>query len=145
MTREQKIKRDSKALKKYKEKLKKERKRYVQTFETYAINQRRSREAALGACCLKALDAVRELKKTKPLINGTLEYVISEQKVIDPDEKKGFHCSVTFAVASEEDAHTDEWIEKEIADTFERMMKETDEMFPEEAEDEKERDYQTTE
>lgn len=145
MTREQKIRKDSKTLKKYKERLKKERKRYIQTFDAFAINQRRSREAALGACALKALDAVRELNKVKPLVKGTLEFVISEQKVIDPDSKKGFHCSVTFAVASEEAAHEPEWIEKEVEHTFELMMRETDEMFPEEAEDGKERDYQKAE
>lgn len=145
MTREQKIRKDSKALKKYKERLKKERKRYIQTFDAYSINQRRSRQAALGACALKALDAVRELNKVKPLVKGTLEFVISEQKVIDPDGKKGFHCSVTFAVASEEAAHEPEWIEKEVEHTFELMMRETDEMFPEEAEDGKERDHHKAE
>ena len=145
MTREQKIRKDSKALKKYKERLKKERKRYIQTFDAFSINQRKSREIALGVCALKALDAVRELNKVKPLVKGTLEFVISEQKVIDPDSKKGFHCSVTFAVASEEAAHEPEWIEKEVEHTFELMMQETDEMFPEEAEDEKEKTDQAAE
>lgn len=138
MTREQKIKRDSKTLKKYEKRLEDERMRYIQTFDAYAINQRRSRAAAIGECALQAREAIYSLKKTKPLVNGTLEYMINEQKVVDPDGKKGFHCSVTFAVSSEEPAHTKEWIKKEIADTFEKMMRETDEMFPPEGEEESE-------
>ena len=137
MTREQKIRKDAKALKAYKKRLRNERKRYIQTFEAYSVNQRRSRAAALGECALMAREAIYSLRKTKPLVNGTLEYMINEQKVIDPDGKKGFHCSVTFAVSSEEPAHDEEWIENEIQDTFERMMRETDEMVPEEAEAQK--------
>lgn len=130
-----KIRRDSQALRKYAARLRKERRVYIQTFDAFSINQRRSRELALGACALKAIDAVRELWKVKPLIPGTLEYVIHEEKVKDADDRKGFHCVVTFKVTSNEDAHSPEDIQKEIEDTFEKMMRETDEMFPEEKEE----------
>lgn len=127
--RKQKIRKDSRALRKYAERLKKERKVYHQTFDAYAINQRRSREAALGACALKALDEVRGLNKVKKLI-GELEFAINEQKVEDADGKKGYHYFVTYYVMSAEAAHTEEDIQKEIEQTFEKMMQETDELYP---------------
>ena len=130
MTREQKIKKDEKALKKYGERMHKEHKVYMQRFDAYAVNQRRSRAAAIGECALKAMDEVRGLAKTKPLMDGTLDYMITEQKVKDPDGKIGFHVSVTYRVASGEKARTEEQIQEELADTWKRMMLETDEMFP---------------
>ena len=130
MTREQKIKKDEKALAKYEERLKKERKVYMKTADAYAINNRRSRAAAIGACALQVMDEVRGLAKTKPLLDGSLDYMITEQKVKDPDGKIGFHASVTYRVVSAEAKHTAEWIQNEIEDTRKRMMLETDEMFP---------------
>lgn len=132
MNREQKIKRDSKALRKYGQRLKNEHKVYLKMFEAYAVNQRRSRAAAIGECALQAMDEVRGLAKVKPLLDGSLDYMITEQKVKDPDGRTGFHCTVTFRVVSAEKAHDDEWIQKELEETFEKMMQETDEMFPEE-------------
>ena len=131
MTREQKIRKDSKALKNYATRLKNEHKVYIQTFSAYAVNQRRSRAAAIGECALQAMDEVRGLAKQKQLLDGSLEYMITEQKVQDPDGRKGFHCSVTYRVISAEKAHTEEWIREELDRTFEKMMMETDEMFPE--------------
>ena len=134
MTREQKIRKDAKTLKAYKKRLQQERVVYHQNFDLVAINQRRSREAALGACVMKALDAVRELNKAKNLVPGTLYYSIDEQKILDPDGRKGFLESVTYFVQSYEKAHTEEDIEAEIEKTFEQFMRETDELFPQEGE-----------
>lgn len=142
--REVKIKKDSKALRKYGKRLREERKTYSQIFHAYAINQRKSREAALGACALKAVDAVRELSRTKPLVAGTLEYIINEQKVKDETEQKGFYCSVTFHVVSNEPAYNPEDIQKELESTFEKMMRETDELYPVEVQDEKEKSDKET-
>ena len=130
MNREQKIKRDSKALRKYGQRLKNEHKVYLKMFEAYAVNQRRSRAAAIGECALQAMDEVRGLAKVKPLLDGSLDYMITEQKVKDSDGKIGFHCTVTFRVVSAEKAHDDEWIQIELEETFEKMMREKDEMFP---------------
>jgi hypothetical protein len=138
MTREQKIKKDAKVLRKYEQRLRQEKKVYIQTFEAYAVNQRRSRAAAIGECALQAREAVRSLSMVKDLVDGTLDYMIREEKVKDPDGKKGFHCAVTFKVMSHEPAHTDEWIQAEMEKTFEQLMQETDEMFPEEKKEEKE-------
>lgn len=128
--REAKIKKDSKALQNYAKRLKNEHKVYIQTFSAYAVNQRRSRAAAIGECALQAMDEVRGLAKKKQLLDGSLDYMITEQKVQDPDGRKGFHCSVTYRVVSAEKAHTEEWIKEELEKTFEKMMMDTDEMFP---------------
>lgn len=138
MTREQKIKKDGKALEQYAKRLKNEHKVYIQMFDAYAANQRKSRAAAIGACALRAMDEVRGLAKTKPLMDGSLEYMITEQKMVDPDGIKGFHCTVTYRVVSVEKAHDEAWIQKELEETFEKMMRETDEMFPPEDSNEKE-------
>ena len=137
MTREQKIKKDAKALQKYRERMERSKKEYMQTFSAYAVNQRRSRAAAIGECALQAMDAVRGLMKTKPLIGGTLDFVIDEKKVQDETGMKGFACAVTFHVFSDEPKFTDDEIKKEIEDTFEKMMRETDDMFPEEKTEDK--------
>ena len=135
MTREQKIRKDTKALKDYRKRLERERRAYMKEFQAYSVNQRRSRAAAIGECALQAMDDVRGLAKTKDLINGTLEFMINEQKVKDPDGKIGFHYSVAYRVVSTEAAHTKEYIDREIRVTFDKMMMETDEMFPEEKKD----------
>lgn len=144
MTREQKIKKDSKALQKYAKRLQGEHKVYMKTVDAYARNQIKSRAAAIGACALQAMEEVRKLAKTKPLIDGSLDYMITEQKQVDPDGIKGFHCTVTFRVVSAEKAHTEEWIQKELEETFEKMMQETDEMFPPEDSHEKEKGKRET-
>ena len=138
--RQRKIRKDEKELKKYEERLRKEKVVYHQNFDLVALNQRRSREAALGACVMKALDAVRELSMKKQLVPGSLYYNISENKVNDPEGRKGFLESVTYFVMSYEKAHTEEQIAEEIRVTREKMMMETDELFPaeEEKQDEKE-------
>ena len=130
VNRKQKIKQDARALRKYKVRLQNEKKVYQQSFQLVAVNNRRSREAALGACVLKALDEVRGLAKMKNLVPGSLYYNIDEVIRFDPEGRKGFQEIVTFFVMSYEQAHTKEEIEKEIAETFEKMMRETDEMFP---------------
>ena len=135
MTRAQKLKRDEKTLKKYEEQLRKEHKTYIQQFDAYAVNQRISRAAAIGACALQAMDAVKGMAKAKELVPGSLDYMIIEQKVQDPDGKKGFHCQVTYRVVSYEKAHTEEWIREELEKTAAQLQAETDEMYPEEKQD----------
>ena len=132
MTREQKIKKDERTLAKYEEQLQKMPKEYMQSFSAFSINQRRSRAAAVGELALQAMDAVRGLRKIKPLMANSLTYGISEKKVEDPDGKKGFEYAVTFHVFSDEPRFTEEEIKAEIEDTRRRMMTETDVMFPEE-------------
>ena len=130
--RAQKIRKDAKELKAYRKRMENTVKNYGQKFEAIAINQRKSRELALGACALKALDAARELMRVKNLKPGSLDFMISESPVQDETGKKAFHCSVIFSVTSYEPAYTQEEIQKEIEETFEKMMRETDVLYPKE-------------
>lgn len=130
MTREQKIKKDAKALRKYAERLRKEKKVYMGEAMGAAENNRRPRAFTLGECALRVMDEVRGLARTRKLVDGTLEYMISEQKGRDTDGRTTFVYTVAYRVVGDEPAHTDEWIREEIEKTFEKMMLETDEMFP---------------
>lgn len=131
MTREQKERKDQKTIQKYAEKMRKQGKAYMQTFSAFAINQRRSRAAAAGECVLQAMDAVRGLSRTKPLKDGTLDYMINEKKVQDPDGRKGFQYEITYRVVSYERAFTDDQIRKGTEELAEKLRKETEEMFAE--------------
>ena len=132
--RKKKIAADGKALKAYEKRMRTTMKNHGKRFDAFAINQRKSREAALGACALKALDAVRELMREKQLEPGTLWFMISESPVKDENGKKAFHCSVMYSVTGLEPAFTEEEIREEIENTFEKMMRETDELYPVEEE-----------
>lgn len=131
-TREQKEAEDRKSLENYEERLKRTAKAKSQQFSAFAINQRKSRAAAIGECALQALDAVYALNKKTQLQTGTLVFLINENKVEDPDGKKGFQCSVTYRVVSYEPAYTEEEIREMVEDTRRKMAAETEEMFPEE-------------
>lgn len=133
--RKKKIAEDSKKLREYKKRMQNTMKNYGKKFDAFAINQRKSRELALGTCALKALDAVRELMRSKKLEPGSLWFMITESPCQDENGKKAFHCEVMYCVTSFEPAFTDEEIQKELEDTFEKMMRETDALYPAEAED----------
>lgn len=132
--RKRKIREDGKKLKEYEHRMRITMKKEGRTFDAFAVNQRKSREAALGACALKALDSVRELMRSKELEPGSLEFMISECPTLDENGKKTFHCRVIYSVTTHERAYTDEEIRAEIEKTFEQMMRETDILFPVEAE-----------
>jgi hypothetical protein len=128
--RKQKIARDSKDLRKYRKRLENEMKNYRQAFCLVARNQRRDREEALGKCAMAALDRVKELAAEKKLVPGSLYYALSEEKITDPDGNKAYKYSVEFCVTSYEKAHSEEDINAEMNKVFEKMMEETDELFP---------------
>lgn len=133
--REKKIREDNKKLRAYADRMKKTMKNYGQKFDAFAINQRKSRELALGTCALKALDSVRELMRGKSLEPGSLWFMITESPCKDENGKKAFHCQVLYSVTSHEPAFTDEEVLKELKDTKEKMMRETDALYPVPAED----------
>ena len=141
--RKKKIQDDGKKLKAYEKRMRNTMKNYGQKFDAFAINQRKSREAALGACAMKALDAVRQLMRETQLEPGTLWFMISESPLKDENGKKNFHCSVMYSITALEPAFTEEEIQAEIADTFEKMMRETDVLYPaEDSHEEKENDQE---
>ena len=115
--------RNARQLEAYEKRLRQTSKVYVQKFEADAVNQRKSRAAAIGACVLQAMDELQGLWKTKPLRAGSLEWNFAEQKIVDPDGKKGFHETVQYSVASGEPAYSEEEIQALLKDTEERMRK----------------------
>ena len=131
MTRDQKLKRDKKTLEKYAKRLKEARRCYIQTVTAIAVNQRKSRRVAAGECVLQAMDQVRALAKTKMLMDGSLEFMITEKKLIDPDGKKGFEYGVTYKVTSWEPNYTEDEIRENVEKLAKQLQEETDEMFPE--------------
>lgn len=138
MTKEQKLKKDAKTIKKYAEECARRRKVYMRHFSAYAVNQRRTRAEVVGDLVLRAIEDVKGISHVHPLIAGTLEYGIIEQKCKDPDDHIMFHYEVTYHVIANEDAMTEEEQKKEVAELAERLRLETEEMFPEEKDEEKE-------
>lgn len=133
--REQKIKKDSKALRKYAERLRMTVKNYGRKFDAVAINQRKSRALALGECAMKAMEDVQAEAMKHKFKPDSLYYILHEEPVKDETGKKFFHEMVMWAVTSYEPAYTEEEIQKELEETFEKMMRETDELYPAEEKD----------
>ena len=136
MDRQGKIYQDEITVEAYRKDLENERKVYMQKASARAINNRRARALAVGECCLKAMDGVREVSKVHPLMVGSLAYMIDE-KVIYPvagAKQKEFEYEVMYQVTSNEKAWTKEEIEEKVGDLEFRLAMETDEMFPEEGE-----------
>ena len=139
MDRQGKLYQDEITVEGYRKDLENERKVYMQKASARAINNRRARALAVGECCLKVMDGVRECSKAHALAAGTLVYMIDE-KVIYPvagEKQKEFEYEVMYQVTSIEKAWTPEEIEEKVGDLEFRLAMETDEMFPE---DEKERE-----
>jgi len=130
VTREQKLKRDAKTVKKYAEECARRRKVYMRHFSAYAVNQRRTRAGVVGDLVLRAIEDVKGLAHVHPLIAGTLEYGIKEQKCKDPDDHMMFHYEVTYHVLANEDAMTAEEQKQEVTELAEKLRRETNEMFP---------------
>jgi len=120
-------------LRKYEIRLRRERKNYMKEAECYSLSDRKSRAMAVGECCLQVLEDVRELNRTHKLIDKSLEYMIDEQKVIDPDGRKGFRYRVIYSVLADEPKYSEAQIRAELEDTARRLKLETQEIFRKEA------------
>ena len=122
---------------KYRQDLLNERKVYMQKATARAVNNRRARALAVGECALKAMDGVRECSRAHRLAAQSLMYMIDE-KIIYPvagSREKNFEYDVMYQVTSDEKAWTQEEIEEKTEDLRKRLAMETDEMFPEEEND----------
>lgn len=140
MTREEKIKLDEKTVEMYREQLKRERKSKGQIARALAENNRRAREIAAGQAVLTILDKIKELEKGTEIVNGTLRFWIDE-KILYPhgkDYEKQFGYEVSYQVQVADPAHTEEEIDRLAEDLTFRLAMETDEMFSQEGEKEKE-------
>ena len=125
----EKLNRDEETIWKYKIQLRNQRKEYSKVTSAYSMTGRRSRALCLGECVLQAYEDLRKLNSEKTLLDGTLFWNIIEERVIDTDGRNGFRYTAIYHVKSDEQAIPDEDIEKEIAETREKIYKETGEMF----------------
>ena len=121
--------RDIRTIRKYAQQLRRERKVYTQTAETYSDTDRKSRALAVGECCLKTIEAVRGMVKAHKMIPGSLEYMIDEMKVKDDSNRKGFKYRVSYMIMADEPRYTEEEIREEIEDLAKRLKIETEEIF----------------
>lgn len=127
---------DKKALEGYEKQLRNRRQEYAQYADTYSKTGRRNQAMAVGECVLKALDELKKLNKEKNLLEGSLFWTITEQKIKDTDGIKGFHYVACWHVKSDEDYYTEEEIRKEMEETRAKMEAEKEEFFADEPEEE---------
>ena len=132
MNKRQKIEHDRRTLKNYEKQLRNRRKEYGQIATAFSVTGRRNRTCAIGECVLKLMEALHDLRFRKNLLSGSLFWGIDETRVKDQDGKKGFEYKVWWRVKSDEPYYTDEEIKAELEKTYEKMRKETEEMFGEE-------------
>jgi len=109
--------------------------------EAYSFTDRKSRAMAIGECALQVMENYRDLQKERleakhPLIEGSLFWMLKEDKVKDSDGKKGFRYRVMLKVQSSEPYYTEEEIRKELHETYLQLKQETEEMFGETTDEE---------
>ena len=141
MTKKQKIKKDKQTLKRYEQKMRKRPMEHKAGAEVYSATDRKSRALALGECTLQMLEQFEKLqeerlKEKHPLIEGSLFWMVKEEKVKDTDGKKGYHYKVMYCVQSAEPFYKEDEIRDELHNTYLLLKAETEEMFGETTDDE---------
>ncbi len=134
MRKEQKIKKDQQTLKKYMKKLQNMRKEICRKAEVLCQGGHRNRVNAIGETVLKLLDDFYKQQgelnaRGKKMLDGTLFWLVNEQKVKDTDGKKGYKYSFAYLVKTSEPKYTEEEIQQELRETYQKMKAETDEMY----------------
>ena len=141
MNKKQKIRKDKQTLKRYEQKMRKRPKEHRAGAEVYSATDRKSRAIALGECTLQLLEQFKELQEEQekakhPLIEGSLFWMVREEKVKDTDGKKGYHYKVMYCVQSAEPFYTEDEIREELHNTYLQFKAETEEMFGETTDEE---------
>ena len=129
--REMKEDRDRDTVAGYYGRLKNTKKHYSKSAEAFSTGGQKGRAMAIGACVLELLKALQKDAVEKKYLPGTLSWLIDEQRVIDPDGKKGYKYTVVYHAYADEQAVSDEEIKKEIEELTEKLRMETEEMFGE--------------
>ena len=141
MRKEQKIKKDQHAVNKYMKKLQNMRKEITRKSTIYSEGGHRNRVNAIGESVLKLLDDFNKqqadlARRGHKMLDGTLFWLVEEQRVKDTDGKKGYRYTIAYLVKTNEPKYTPEEIEKEVRETYELMKRETDEMYAEDEDEE---------
>ena len=141
MRKEQKIKKDRHTLAKYMKKLESMRAEIIRQTEVFSLTGRRNRVTAIGESVLKLLEDFNkqqaELKlRGHKMLDGTLFWIVEEQRVKDTDGKKGFRYRFAYFVKTDEPKYTREEIQQEMEETYQKIKAETEEMYGEPVTDE---------
>lgn len=134
--REEKEDRDRDTVRAYGTKMRNTVKNYSLQTSGITTGGRKNRALCLGECILQAADKLERESKDHNFAPGTLAWAFTEDRVQDPDGRKGYQYTVKLVVATDEAAYTDEEIRKELADLEKKLAAETAEMFAEEEEEE---------
>ena len=120
---------DAEQLAHYERNLRAKRKHYTGNAVTFSTGGQRNRAMAAGAALLEALKQLEKFRREHQLMRGTLSWIIGEDRVVDPDGKKGYQYTYAWHVYADEQVLTEEEIAAEIEDTRKRMAAETEEMY----------------
>ena len=141
MRKEQKIKKDQHTIAKYMKRLKGMRKEICRKAEVYSQGGHRNRVTAIGEAVLKLLDDFNKQQadlaiRGKKMLDGTLFWLFEEQKVKDTDGKTGYRYTIGYLVKTSEPKYTEEEIQQELEETYQKMKAETEEMYGETTDEE---------
>lgn len=107
----------------------------------YAQGGHRNRVNAIGESVLKLLDDFNKQQaelnvRGKKMLDGTLFWLVDEQKVKDTDGKTGYRYTIAYLVKTSEPKYTEEEIQQELRETYAKMKAETEEMYGETTDEE---------
>ena len=74
--------------------------------------------------------------RKEKMLDGTLFWLIEEQRVKDTDGKKGYRYTVGYMVKTSEPKYTPAEIQQEMEETYQKLKAETEEMYGEVSEEE---------
>lgn len=120
---------DEETLAHYENRLRKTKKHFSKAASAFSYGGRKNRALALGECVLQLMDGMEKEYYEHHFLPGTLSWIISEERASDETGRKGYRCDVAYHVLTDEQALTDEEIEKEMEETRKKIEAETMEMF----------------
>ena len=117
------------------------RKEICRKAEVYSQGGHRNRVTAIGEAVLKLLDDFNKQQadlniRGKKMLDGTLFWLFEEQKVKDTDGKTGYRYTIGYLVKTSEPKYTEEEIQQELEETYQKMKAETEEMYGETTDEE---------
>lgn len=132
---ERKKEEDEETLAHYAVRLRAKKKHYTMSAEAFTTGGRKNRALAIGECVLQGLEKLDKGNFEHHFLPGTLSWVIYEDRASDDLGKKGYRYTVAWHAYADEQAMTDEEIEKELEETRKKIEAETEEMFGDVSED----------
>lgn len=126
---------DQETLAHYEKRLRAKKKHYMQSADAFSYGGRKNRALAMGECVLQLMEQLEKEYYAHHFLPGTLSWIINEERASDENGRKGYRCDVAWHALADEQALTEEEIEKELEETRKKIEAETAEMFAEPAEE----------